>query len=195
MTLTAPKFATYADLLALPEHVVGEILDGELVVSPRPAPRHARASSLLGMDLAPFQFRRKGGSGPGGWQILDEPELHFGRNVMVPDLAGWTLERLPRLPDTAWFELAPDWVCEVVSPSSARIDRVRKMPKYAAEGVAWLWLVDPLAQTLDAFRLHEGSWLLLGSWGGGAVARVQPFDAIELDLTGWWQDPEPAEVP
>jgi Uma2 family endonuclease len=110
------KPATYADVLAAPDHVVAEILDGELHLSPRPAPRHAAASSGLGGALhGPFD---RGRGGPGGWRILDEPELHLGADVVVPDLAGWRRTRLPRLPDEAYFTLAPDWICEVVSPST-----------------------------------------------------------------------------
>src|SRR5436305_207687 len=125
----ARKRATYADIEALPEHLTGEILDGELFVSPRPAPPHAEASSALGVILGgPFRFGR---GGPGGWRILDEPELHLGGDVVVPDLAGWRLERMPALPKIAWFELAPDSVCEVLSPSTVVHDRHRKLAFYA----------------------------------------------------------------
>ena len=128
------KPATYQDIIDLPENLVGEIIDGELYVQPRPAPRHARPSSLLGGKLTgPFD---EGTGGPGGWWILDEPELHLDRHIEVPDLAGWRRERMPKLPDTAWFELVPDWVCEVPSPGTARKDRAKKMPLYAAQGVS-----------------------------------------------------------
>jgi len=186
MVLPKRKPATYQDLVDLPENVVGEILDGALHVSPRPASPHAQAASMLHLDIGPFQRRRSGGGGPGGWWILFEPELHLGADVLVPDLAGWRVERMPEYPNVAGFELAPDWVCEVVSPSSARHDRVRKSAKYATAGVNWLWLVDPLEQTLEAYRLENGRWLRLGGWDGADVARVEPFEAIELDLAGWW---------
>jgi Uma2 family endonuclease len=126
--LAKKRPATYADLLALPENVVGEIVDGELIVSPRPAPAHAIATSSLGGEIMrPFG---RGRGGPGGWLIVDEPELHLGEQVLVPDLAGWLRERMPRLPETAWFELRPDWVCEVLSPSTAILDRTRKQEIY-----------------------------------------------------------------
>ena len=179
--------ATYDDLLKLPENVVGEILGGELVVSPRPAPRHANAGSVIGMELGPFH-RGGGGPGLGGWSILDEPELHFrGGDVLVPDVAGWRRERMPRLPTKAAFELAPDWICEVVSPSTARIDRVRKLPIYAREKVAHAWIGDPMARTLEVFRL-DGDWKLVQTFGDDAPARVraEPFEALELELTRWW---------
>ena len=145
--------ATYEDILRLPENVVGEIIDGELIVSPRPASRHALASSLIGGELAgPFH---RGRGGPGGWVILDEPELHLGAQVLVPDLAGWRRERMPTLPDTAWFALAPDWVCEVLSASTAIVDRTRKRDIYREHGVPWLCFVDPTTRTIEVSRRAE----------------------------------------
>ena len=182
----ALKFATYADIVALPENLVGEILGGVLHTHPRPAPRHARATSNLGVKVgSPFDM---GEGGPGGWWILDEPELHLGADVMVPDLAGWRRERLPRLPEAAWFEQAPDWVCEVLSPATARTDRVLKLPRYATAGVAHCWLIDPDARTLEAYENESGRWLLLGAWGGDDAPRIPPFDAIALSLSSLWVD-------
>lgn len=126
--------ATYEDLLQIPDHLVAEIVDGELHTSPRPAPRHADAATGLSAALrAPFD---RGRGGPGGWRILIEPELHLGSEVLVPDAAGWRRERLPRLPETAHLTLAPDWICEVVSPSTAALDRGAKLRSYAHEGVS-----------------------------------------------------------
>lgn len=177
-------YATYADLLRLPEHVVGEIIDEELIVSPRPALPHANVASVVGGDLnSPFQ---KGRGGPGGWWILDEPELHFGRDLLVPDLAGWRRERLPTLPNAPSLELAPDWICEVISPGTAQVDRGRKMRVYAREKVPSLWLIDPLARTLEAYRLEPDGWKLLATHVAAANVRVPPFEAIELELATWW---------
>ena len=176
--------ATYADIQALPEHLVGEILDGELIVSPRPASPHAVAASRLMIELGgPFD---RGRGGPGGWTILTEPELHFGPQVMVPDLAGWRRERMPQVPDVPFFELEPDWVCEVLSPSTARIDRSRKMRHYARARVQHVWLVDPLATTLEVFRLDGDGWRLVDAYGGDAKVRPEPFQAVELDLVNLW---------
>ena len=183
--------ASYADLVALPEHLVGEIIDGELIVSPRPAPRHALASSHLGAELTGPFGRGKGG--PGGWWILDEPELHFGRQVLVPDLAGWRRERMPKLPETAWFETVPDWVCEVLSPSTGLVDRTRKLRIYGEQKVPWLWLVDPSTRTVEILRLEGPEWVMAGNFGGEQQARLPPFDAIELELGSLWE-PE-ADVP
>src|ERR1700744_4250912 len=130
----AKKRATYADLLAAPENLVAEIIHGVLSTQPRPALPHTRAPSRLGAKLGgPFDL---GDGGPGGWVILDEPELHLrDSDVLVPDLAGWRLRRMPRLPlEATAVELAPDWVCEVLSPSTAATDRADKLPIYAAEG-------------------------------------------------------------
>jgi Uma2 family endonuclease len=181
--------ATYDDLLKVPDHLVAEILDGELFASPRPTPRHAKASSGLGGALyGPFDHGR---GGPGGWRILDEPELHLGRDVVVPDLSGWRRERLPRLPEEAFFSLAPDWVCEVLSPSTAAMDRVKKLTIYAREAVPHVWLVDPIAQTLEVLRLNTGRWTITSTWSGVDVVRAEPFDALELDLTWLWDAPPP----
>ena len=183
---TAERLARYEDLFGLPDNVVGEIIAGELRTHPRPAPAHAQASSSLGVDLGqPFG---RGRGGPGGWWILDEPELHLSEDILVPDLAGWRRERMPALPKTAWFEMAPDWVCEVISPATARTDRVLKLPRYAAAGVAHCWLIDPDARTLEAYANQDGRWLLLGAWGGTDQAAIDPFAAVTLDLSGLWVD-------
>jgi Uma2 family endonuclease len=180
--------ATYDDLLGVPPHRVAEIVDGDLHVSPRPASRHALASSRLGSELGgPFD---RGRGGPGGWWIIDEPELHFGQDALVPDLAGWRRQRMPDFPDTPFFTLAPDWACEVVSPSTERLDRSKKMPIYAREKVSHLWLLNPALRTLEVYRLAEGGWLLLGTHEGAARVRAEPFDAVELDLAPLWGDGE-----
>ena len=170
--------------VAVPDHLVAEIVDGELHTSPRPASRHARASSALGGVInGPFD---SGVGGPGGWLILDEPELHLGDDVLVPDLAGWRRERMPEMPDAAHFTLAPDWICEVVSPSTGALDRSRKLPIYAREGVARAWLIDPLLKTLEVLRLEAPRWVLLTTFAGDTKVRAEPFDAIELDLALLW---------
>jgi Uma2 family endonuclease len=185
--------ATYEDILRLPENVVGEIVDGDLVVSPRPAPRHALASSAIGGELAgPFH---KGRGGPGGWVILDEPELHLDTQVLVPDLAGWRRERMPALPDTAWFTLAPDWVCEVLSASTAIVDRTRKQEIYREHGVPWLWFVDPAAHTIEVLSRAEQGWMVAGTFGGEGEKRIPPFDAVPIDIGVLWDISPPAAAP
>jgi Uma2 family endonuclease len=180
----AKRRATYEDLLAVPKHLVAQIIHGVLVTQPRPASRHALASSILGSELTgPFH---QGKGGPGGWILLDEPELHLHGDILVPDLAGWRRERMPELPDATAFELAPDWVCEVLSPSTAATDRAEKLPIYARERVGHVWLVDPVAKTLEACRLENGRWMLLGTWRDDAKVRVEPFEAFELELAGLW---------
>ena len=176
--------ATYEDLVKLPDNLVAEIIDGELHASPRPAPPHAVAGSNLGGWLVPPFHGGRGG--PGGWWIIDEPELHLGADVLVPDLAGWKRERMPSRPDTAYFPLAPDWVCEVLSPSTAQVDRARKLAIYARERVTHAWLVDPLAQTLEVFGLEGGRWVLLAAHAGTEPVRAEPFNDIEIDLASVW---------
>ena len=184
MNQPALREAQYEDLFDLPDNLIGEILNGQLITQPRPAPKHARASSIIGGELVPPYDQ--GRSGPGGWWILDEPELHLGRHIMVPDLAGWRKERMPSFPEEAYFTLAPDWVCEVLSPGTARTDRVVKMPIYAQQGVEWLWLVEPILHTLEVFRLHEGHWLLEAAWQEADEVRAPPFDGIAFSLGGLW---------
>ncbi|MGH9258232.1 MAG: Uma2 family endonuclease [Vicinamibacterales bacterium] len=178
--------ATYDDLLKMPDHLVAEILDGELYATPRPAPRYADAASgLLGVLHGPFHGGR---GGPGGWRILFEPELHLGPDVLVPDIAGWRRERLPALPEQTYFSLAPDWICEVVSPSTAAMDRGRKLAIYARAGVAHAWLADPIARTLEVLHPEGGRWTIVSTWTGLVTVRADPFDAIELDLSLLWED-------
>jgi Uma2 family endonuclease len=182
--------ASYDDLLALPETVVGQIVDGVLIASPRPAIDHALVSSALGQELGgPFH---RGRGGPGGWWILDEPELHLGPDVLVPDLAGWRRTRLPALPRRPFLDLVPDWACEILSPSTASVDRVPKMAAYAREGLRHLWIIDPAIRTLEVYRLGGSTWTVAGTYRGEAVVRAEPFDAIELELGVLWL-PEPGD--
>ncbi len=186
MTDPARKLATYEDLFDLPENLIGEIINGRLITQPRPAPRHARAHSCLGVRIGgPFDL---GDGGPGGWWILDEPELHITGDILVPDLAGWRRERMPRLPDTAWFETVPDWVCEILSPSTARDDRAEKMPLYARMGVKHAWLVDTTLRTLEAYENRQGHWLLLQTVADQAQVALAPFEAVEWGLGVLWVD-------
>ncbi|MDN5849584.1 MAG: Uma2 family endonuclease [Nitrococcus sp.] len=184
MVIPRQRHARYEDLFSLPDNLVGEIIEGKLYTHPRPAPRHAVASSAIGIEIgSPFH---RGRGGPGGWWILDEPELHLGEDILVPDLAGWRREQMPKLPETAWFELAPDWVCEILSPATAKVDRMSKMPCYAVNGVAHCWLVDPDARTLEAFRLSDSQWLLLGSFVDEVDVAAEPFESVPFSLAALW---------
>lgn len=182
----AHKRATYEDVLAAPAHQVAEVLNGVLHTHPRPRLRHARASSILGEELGPAFGRGRGG--PGGWLILDEPELHLGSepDILVPDLAGWRRTRMPEMPDEPYATLAPDWVCEVLSESTEAVDRSEKLPIYAREKVEHAWLVDPVIKTLEVLRLAGDGWRIVGTWSGDARERAEPFDAIELELGALW---------
>ena len=209
-TERSQEHATYQDVLDLPEHVVGEIIDGALYVSGRPAKPHTLSASRLGAvliaayDLGRGDGETGGPAEPGGWWILDEPELHFRRevagerrlDVLVPDLAGWRRERLPNVIDgEAAFSLAPDWVCEVSSPSTATLDRVRKMSVYAREGVRHVWLVDPDHRMFEVYRLEGERWLRVTAVSGAETIRAEPFDALPLDLTLLWPPEAPPTDP
>lgn len=186
MTEPARRQATYADVLAAPEHMIAEILGGELYLQPRPAGPHTAAASALGEEIGPPFKRGKGG--PGGWIILDEPELHLGPDVLVPDLAGWRRTTMDHIPNLAYFETRPDWVCEVLSPSTEKTDRAIKLPIYAREGVGHVWLVNPLLRTLEVLRLDHGHWLNVGTYRDEQEVRAVPFDAIVLSLGLLWAD-------
>lgn len=180
----AKRPATYEDLFALPANMVGQIVFGTLHAHPRPAVPHALAASALGEELGP-PFKR-GRGGPGGWLILDEPELHLGADILVPDLGGWRRARLPEAPRTAFFTLASDWVCEVLSPSTSALDRGDKLKVYAREGVSNVWLVDPAGKTVEVLQLDGETYRILDVHSGDGKVRAIPFDAIELDLSILW---------
>jgi Uma2 family endonuclease len=179
--MLARKAATYADLQAVPSNRVAEIIEGVLETHPRPTPRHARAASRMGLSIGnPFEL---GNNGPGGWGIIDEPEIHLGPNIVVPDLAGWRRERLAVIPERAYFETAPDWVCEILSLSTSRLDRGPKRQIYGEYGVQYLWLLDPDEQVLEAFQLIDAHWSLIGTVTGAGPVSLAPFDAISFPLS------------
>jgi Uma2 family endonuclease len=182
----ARRRATYEDVLQSPPHKVAEVLAGELYLSPRPGGPHAAAATALGEELGP-PFKR-GRGGPGGWLIIDEPELHLDADVLVPDLGGWRRTTLARMPNAAYVETPPDWVCEVLSPSTERRDRAMKLPIYARHGVTHVWLINPLQRTLEVLQREGDKWLTLEVFQGEGRVRAVPFDAIELELAVLWAD-------
>ena len=187
---SARKPVTYDDLRRVPEHLVAEIVDGELFTSPRPATPHAHAAMQLGAMLV-GGFDGDDPDDASGWCFLMEPELHFGADVVVPDLAGWRRTTLSRIPDVAAITVPPDWLCEVLSPSTARLDRVRKMRVYARAGVGYMWILDPIARTLETYRLEDRNWVVIATHAGDDAVRAEPFDAQPLTMRRWWLDPTP----
>ncbi len=184
MSEPAKKIATYDDLYSLPENMTGEIIDGELIATPRPATKHGYAATVMGMKIGPpYNF---GSGGPGGWIFIIEPEVAFGEHILVPDLAGWKAERFPRTQEYNWIGVIPDWVCEVLSPRTALRDRTVKKTIYGEYRVGYLWLADPLNLTLEAFRLENGQWAPLGVFGEKNKVRIEPFQEIEIDLGDLW---------
>lgn len=194
MATPGRKRATYQDVIDSPEGMIAEIVDGELFLTSRPgAPHTVAASRLLGMLHAPFS--PGGGGGPGGWIVLFEPELHLGDDILVPDLAAWRLERMPIVPQVAYFTLPPDWVCEVLSRSTGAIDRNEKLPIYARAGVPHVWLVDARQRALEVLRLHRGGWTTVAIHRGDERFRAEPFHAVELPLGRLWAHVAPPPPP
>jgi Uma2 family endonuclease len=187
MSEPATKRATYDDLYSIPDNMTGEIINGELIVTPRPSRIHVMASSYLGAELIPPYCHGRGG-GPGGWVILIEPEIKLGEHIIVPDLAGWKKERFPDEEPHNWISVPPDWICETLSPGTRRLDRMIKMPIYAQHEVPYLWLVDPAEKTLEVFRLKEGEWVVAGLFLDNAKVRAEPFTGIELSLGDLWRE-------
>lgn len=178
------KRATYRDVTDSPENMIAEVVDGELYQTSRPGVPHAAAATrLVAMLVPPFS---QGGNGPGGWIVLFEPELHLGDDILVPDLAGWRIERLPMVLQDAYLTLPPDWICEVLSRSTGAIDRSVKLPIYARAGVRHVWLIDARLQTLEVLRVQEGGWRTLATHQGAERIRAAPFEAVELELGQLW---------
>ncbi|RKG64703.1 Uma2 family endonuclease [Corallococcus sp. CA054B] len=182
-------------LSALPSGWVGEILDGELVASPRLSVAPARAAFMMGVELGERLDPRRGGNGR--WCFLRAPELHLGEDILVPDLAGWRRERVaaPPEPGAAFFTLVPDWVCEVLTPATTALDRARKLPLYARAGVSYVWLVDPVARTLEVYQRLKRGWLLTASHEDDALVRAEPFTSVSLELGSLWLPDAPEEMP
>ena len=176
----------YDELCALPERLTGEILNGQLYTQPRPTGMHMGAETALsGLLFGPYH---RGMGGPGGWRFVNEPEIHFVRDteVAVPDLGGWRRERLPLLPKGHRFEVVPDWICEILSPSTESKDREIKMPLYHHYGVKYVWLVDPRVLTLEAFEAGQDGWNLIGQFNAGDRVSVAPFTEAVFTLSELW---------
>lgn len=187
LELPPPGMASYADLEALPERYTGELIDGTLYAQAQPASPHQRAASQIGIQVgSAFDAATGGPQRPGGWWILHEPELHFGADVLVPDVVGWRRERMPVMPKVPWFDLVPDWLCEVASPSSYRYDRSIKLERYRQSGVGHVWLVDPEARGIEVLRLSAEGWALVGHYFGEAAASLEPFAVVPIELADLW---------
>lgn len=180
----AKRITTYADLEAVPPHLVAEMVDGELYTHARPAPPHGYAQTEV-IAWTRWLFD-DGRGGPGGWWIFTEPEVRFRSDICVPDIAGWRKSNMPELPQTSYFTRVPDWVCEVLSPSTASFDRVKKMRVYTRERVEYVWLLSPLERTLEAYQWSEGRYALVDAYADDERVRVPPFEQVELELERLW---------
>jgi Uma2 family endonuclease len=185
MSEQATRRAVYEDLFDIPENMTGEIIGGRLIATPRPSRKHSLAAIVVGSRLTPPYYLGEGG-GPGGWIILVEPEVDFDGDILVPDLAGWKRERFPIEEPHNWISVAPDWVCEILSPSTAQTDRTEKMPIYSRHHVSYAWLIDPTLRTLEVYRFEPGIWIGIGAYAKSARVRAEPFPELELDLSLLW---------
>lgn len=193
--MQAGKLATYEDLLAIPDEERAEIIGGRIVALPPPLPRHGRAQRVVGSVIGKRFDDDDGQGGPGGWWILPEVDVQLSpHDVVRPDVAGWRRERLPNPWDMRPVDIVPDWICEILSRSNAAHDRVRKRELYARYSVSFYWLLDPMERTLEALRLDANTWQEIGSYGDGSIARIAPFDAIEIDVPRFFPPgaPEPS---
>ena len=190
MTKPSAKAPTLADLDALPPGVVGEIIEGVLYTMTKPRARHQRTGLEIGSGLlGPFDHGR---GGPGGWWIITEPGIELPNTPEIsPDVAGWRRERMPEMPIDEPIRVVPDWVCEILSPTTRRHDLLRKLPYYARVAVPFLWLVDIEARVLTAHRLDGSDWRIIGTYSDETEVRIPPFDAVPLNVTDWWP-PAPA---
>lgn len=185
MTQPVMRGATYEDLARIPENLIAELIDGEIYTAPRPGTPHARASLALSSLL--YHAVDRGRSAPGGWWIVVEPELHLHGDAFVPDLAGWRREIVPECPSTSGTHITPDWVCEILSPSNAGYDRIKKLPKYARNGVPYVWIVDPMARSLEVYRLNDDQkYTLIATHEADDRVSAEPFDTVELELGALW---------
>lgn len=180
----ASKVPTLDDLNALPRGIKGEIIEGVLYTMTRPRSPHQALGLEIGGDLKnPFG---RGRGGPGGWWILPEPGIELADTPEIaPDIAGWRKERMPELPRDSAITVVPDWVCEILSPTTRRHNLLIKMPYYARIGVKHHWLVDLEARVLTAFRL-DTDWVRTGAYGDETDARIEPFADVPLDVSSWW---------
>ena len=184
---------TLADLDALPPGIVGEIIEGVLYTMTKPRARHQRTGTGIGGDLrGPFDLGR---GGPGGWWIITEPGLELPNDTkeISPDVAGWRRERMPELPVDEPIRVVPDWVCEILSKTTRRHDQLVKLPYYAKVGVAYAWVVDLEARVLTAHRLEAGAWRAIATHSEETEVRIEPFDAVPLNLADWWPPAAPDE--
>lgn len=183
--MEARKRATYEDLLAVPEHLVAEIIDGVLHTSPRPSRAHAATSTrMLGRLVPPWLL---GDNGPGGWDLFNEPELHLAEDVVVPDIAGWRKGRLSP-EETTRFYTVPDWVCEILSPSTEQRDRIQKLHLYGQRGVPWAWLVHPVHRYIEVFQHTDAGWVIRQAVENEGNVALEPFDAVPFELSDLWDD-------
>lgn len=191
MVLPHQKKATYADIQRLPDALRGEILAGELYVAPRPSPIHQKAMTKMTVQLGGHLGGNEGDER--GWIFLTEPELHLNDEVIVPDLAAWKAKRVTsQFYSQAWVSVTPDWICEIQSPSTARIDRITKRRIYLGLQIPYYWLVDPLAKTLEALKKNENHWIEVGFHGGDEKVRIEPFQDLEIELSTFWPPESPA---
>lgn len=184
MSDTAHRLATFADMATLEaEGRCIELVGGGIVDKASPSAAHADAQGALAALLRPRFHRQDGDEPPGGWWILPEVDIAFGlHDVLRPDVAGWRRARVPVRPSSYPVDVSPDWVCEVLSPSTAHRDLGVKREIYHRHEVAHYWVVDVEKQILLVYRREPAGYTLVLSAGPGERVRAEPFDACSLDM-------------
>ncbi len=188
----AARRVTIEEWLAIPEEKRAELIAGVIVYQGMPGPKHGEAQGMtFALVGVPFGRRPAGSSRPGGWWISQEVDMELGEMGCRPDILGWRRDRQPTLPEPdarGLVTAVPDWICEVLSRSTASIDQGKKRRAYHRAGVAHYWLLDPGNRTLTVLERVDRDYLVVLAAGVDEVVCAPPFDAVEMAVAEMFGD-------